>query len=142
MRVQFQRDFGTICAEMAGLLRYAWLPDACIHSSPQYDRAEREEEESVLHAKGYAMSLEREIETYRRKLPELLANAGKFVVIHGDEIAGTFDTHADALAVGYDRYGDRPFLVRQIRETEPVLISTRSLRPCLTPPAPSGPTEQ
>jgi hypothetical protein len=92
--------------------------------------------------RGVVMSLKQEIETYRRKLPELLANEGKYVVIHGDEIAGICETHADALAIGYERYGDQPFLVRQIREKEPILVLTRSLRPCLTPPPPSVQTEQ
>jgi hypothetical protein len=76
------------------------------------------------------MVLEREIETYRRKLPELLAHKGKYVVIHGDELAGTFDGFEDALRLGYERFGNEPFLVREIRETEKVLFSSRSIRPC------------
>ena len=34
------------------------------------------------------MALEKELETYRRKLQELLADEGKFVLIQGDEVAG------------------------------------------------------
>jgi hypothetical protein len=83
------------------------------------------------------MSLEREIETYRRKLPELLASKGKYVVIHGEEVAGVYDGYEDALTVGYERYGDKPFLVRKISETEKVIHSSRSLRPCPAPPSPS-----
>jgi hypothetical protein len=76
------------------------------------------------------MVLEREIETYRGKLPELLAHKGKYVVIHGDEVAGTFDGFEDALRHGYERFGNEPFLVREIRDTEKVLFSSRSIRPC------------
>jgi hypothetical protein len=76
------------------------------------------------------MALEREIETYRHKLPELLANKGKFVVIHGEEVIGIFDGLEDALTAGYERFLDEPFLVREIREEEPILYTSRSLRPC------------
>jgi len=34
---------------------------------------------------------------------QLLANEGKFVLIHGEEIAGVFDTYHDALKIGYAR---------------------------------------
>jgi hypothetical protein len=76
------------------------------------------------------MALEREIETYRRKLPELLANKGKYIVIHGEEILGIFDGLADALRSGYNHTLTEPFLVRRIAEEEPVLVSSRNLRPC------------
>src|SRR5947209_13092637 len=76
------------------------------------------------------MSLEREIETYRLKLPELLAHKGKYVVIYGEEILGTFDGLGDAMRAGYHRTLEEPFLVRRIAEEEPVLVSTRNLRPC------------
>lgn len=78
------------------------------------------------------MTLEREVETYRRKLPELLAHKGKFVVIHGEDVIGIFDGFEDALRAGYERCGDDAFLVRQIRETERVLFFSRSFRQCPT----------
>jgi hypothetical protein len=76
------------------------------------------------------MALEREIETYRRKLPELLANKGKFVVIHGEDVMGIFDNMDDALRVGYESFLNEPFLMREIREQEQVLYTSRGLRPC------------
>jgi hypothetical protein len=82
------------------------------------------------------MALEREIETYRRKLPELLADKGKYVVIHHDELVGVFDGFEDALRAGYERFNDEAFLVRQISDTEKVLVTSRSIRPCPTSPAP------
>jgi hypothetical protein len=76
------------------------------------------------------MALEREIETYRRKLPELLGRKGKYVVIHGEEIIGTFDGMEDALRAGYERFLNEPFLMREIKEEERVQYTSRSLRPC------------
>ena len=65
------------------------------------------------------MILEREVSTYRRALPQLLAEEGKYVLIQGDLIAGIFATRADALEAGYDRFGlSTPFLVHQIRADE------------------------
>ncbi len=78
------------------------------------------------------MTLEREIETYRQKLPELLPHKGKYVVIHGSEVVGVFDGFEDALRVGYERFGNEAFLVRKISETEEVLVSSRIIRPCPT----------
>jgi hypothetical protein len=78
------------------------------------------------------MALEREIETYRRKLPELLVQKGKYVVIHHDEVVGTFDGLEDALRAGYERFNDEAFLVRQINDTEKVLVTSKGIRPCPT----------
>lgn len=43
------------------------------------------------------MALEREFATYQKKLPELLAQEGQFVVIHGTSVAGIWQTYSDAL---------------------------------------------
>ena len=89
------------------------------------------------------MALEIEIATYQQKLPELLSSKGKYVVIHGEEVIGIRDNLEEALRLGYERFLKEPFLARQIRETEPVLFSSRSLRPCPSPTEPSSPsTEQ
>jgi hypothetical protein len=76
------------------------------------------------------MALEREIDTYRRKLPELLPHKGEYVVIHGEEVVGFYAVLEDALRAGYGRFGDEPFLIREVREQERVLTTSRSLRPC------------
>jgi len=78
------------------------------------------------------MVLEREIKTYHDKLTELLPHKGKFVVIHGEQVVGIFDGFEDALRAGYERCGNEPFLVREIREAQTVLYSSRSVRPCPT----------
>ena len=81
------------------------------------------------------MSLERELDTYRQNLPELLADSGKFVLIHGRDVVGTFGTLDEALSAGYDRTLTEPFLVRQISGSEPMLTCSRRIRPCPSSPA-------
>jgi hypothetical protein len=63
-------------------------------------------------------ALEKELATYREKLPSLLSEEGKFVLVHGDEIAGTFDTYADALTEGYKLFKLAAFMVKQIEAIE------------------------
>ncbi len=48
-------------------------------------------------------ALEKEIETYNAKLPELLSHVGKFVLIREETVEGFFDTYTDALRAGYER---------------------------------------
>lgn len=63
--------------------------------------------------------LERELNTYEKQREQLLANhEGMFVLIHADEAVGVFESQADAIAQGYERFGNVPFLVRQIVRVE------------------------
>ncbi len=63
--------------------------------------------------------LERELQTYEANRQKLIGTSkGKFVLIKGLEIAGVFDTHIDAIRQGYDKYGNVPFLVKQVLEVE------------------------
>jgi len=64
------------------------------------------------------MALEKELATYKSKLDELKAQAGKFVLIHGDTVIGTFSAYDDALKDGYDKFGLEPFLVKRIEAVE------------------------
>jgi hypothetical protein len=78
-----------------------------------------------------ADALEREMTTYNAKLNELLASVGKFVLIKGDVIEGIFDTYADALKIGYERFKLEPFMVKQIAPAEQIQFFTRELDlPC------------
>lgn len=72
-------------------------------------------------------ALERELETYQRELPNLLANEGKYVVIHDEEVLGFYGTYEDALQAGYEKYGLKPFLVKQIQAVERALFFTRDV---------------
>ncbi len=76
------------------------------------------------------MELEKELETYRRELPNLLGSEGKFVVIDGEQIIGTFSSYEDALKIGYEKCGLKPFLVKKIQAIEQVQYFTRDLISC------------
>jgi hypothetical protein len=76
------------------------------------------------------MALEKELATYQRKLEELLPHEGKFALIHGDELAGTWDTYEDALQAGYQKFGLTPFLVKRIEWAETVHNFTRDVPLC------------
>lgn len=63
--------------------------------------------------------LDREMKTYEREKDELLGRAaGKFVLIHEDQVVGEYESQADAIAEGYRRFGNVPFLVKRIEEYE------------------------
>ena len=72
-----------------------------------------------------ANKLEKELATYTENLSDLLSRAGKYVLIKGDHIEGTYDSYADALQAGYKEFGLEPFLVKQIAPTERILSFTR-----------------
>jgi hypothetical protein len=59
--------------------------------------------------------LARELDTYEANREQLLGSAlGKYVLIHEDEIVAAYDTEPDAVAEGYRRFGNVPFLVRRV----------------------------
>jgi hypothetical protein len=74
------------------------------------------------------MALDKELETYKSKLPELKESEGKFALIHGDEV-DVFDTYADAIKEGYRKFGLVPFLVKQIESVEKVQFISRFVSP-------------
>ena len=63
-------------------------------------------------------ALETEYPTYLNLLPRLAHEEGKFALIHHDDLAGVYETYQDALAAGYEKFGLKPFLVKQIAATE------------------------
>ena len=76
------------------------------------------------------MALEKELATYQREREKLLAHQGKFVLIHGDDVAGYWDTYEDALQAGYSRFKLEPFLVKRIEAVERVQFFTRDIPAC------------
>ena len=80
------------------------------------------------------MALEKELATYKSKLPELKDSEGKFVLIHGDEIVDTYTSYEDAIKEGYARFKLEPFLVKQIHAIEQVQFISRFVDPCGAPP--------
>jgi hypothetical protein len=75
------------------------------------------------------MTLEKELETYQKKLPELKDHEGKFILIHGEDVIDFFSTYEDAIKAGYQRFKLEPFLVKQVRATEPIFYISRSVMP-------------
>lgn len=79
------------------------------------------------------MALEQEMATYRRELPQLLAQGreGQFVLIKMDQVIGTWSVDTEALAEGDRRFPGQPFLVKQIhRQEKPLPILMSGIHPC------------
>ena len=73
-------------------------------------------------------TLETELRTYEQHREHLLGTAeGKFVLIRNEEIIGIFDSKMDAIARGYEKFGNVPFLVKQILKVEAPLDFLSSL---------------
>ncbi|MBL8794208.1 MAG: hypothetical protein JNM56_09900 [Planctomycetia bacterium] len=60
---------------------------------------------------------------YRRLVGTLLnaGHQGRWVLLKDEELLGIFDTQAEALATGYQRFLRQPFLVHQIQERDRLL---------------------
>jgi len=71
-----------------------------------------------------------ELAAYQRKLPELLGEAGRFVLIKGDEVMGVFDSYQDAVTSGYARFELDSFFVKQIAAAEQIAFFTRGMEEC------------
>jgi hypothetical protein len=75
-----------------------------------------------------ASPLKKELRTFSAHKRELLRrSSGKYVLVKGDRIVGTFDSELDAVHQGYERFGNVPFLVKQVVEVEVPLDFTSSL---------------
>jgi hypothetical protein len=80
-----------------------------------------------------AATLDHELRTFRRVLPDLLADpakAGRFVLIHGDQVADVYPTFEAALDAGYDRFELAPFLVKRVAAHEEPVYFSRNISPC------------
>ena len=75
------------------------------------------------------MALEKELATYKAKLPELKARAGRYVLIHGDDVVDTYSSYDDALREGYGKFGLEPFLVKRIEEVDQSHFISRFVSP-------------
>jgi hypothetical protein len=71
--------------------------------------------------------LEQELKVYKERLPELLKDEGKFVLIFKKDVLGTFSAYDDALKYGYEKAGLDPFLVKKISGTETIAYFTRDV---------------
>ncbi|MGH9439377.1 MAG: hypothetical protein ACRD22_16175 [Terriglobia bacterium] len=72
--------------------------------------------------------LDRELRTFQNELPELLAKGeGKFALVVGEKVLGTYEAYGDALQAGCTKAGIDPFLVKKITSSEEVAHFTRAL---------------
>ena len=66
-----------------------------------------------------ALILETDLKTYEQNRDHLLGTAeGKFVLIRDSQVIGIYDAKMDAIAAGYQQFGNVPFLVKQIVKVE------------------------
>ena len=83
-----------------------------------------------------AMELyEHEIATYLRELPRLLkeGNAWKHALVKGDDVLSVWDTQADAIQAGRERFGLDPIFVKTINPRDPgrfTLLEAAKEAPC------------
>lgn len=67
------------------------------------------------------MALEQEETYFAEHRARLLAeHPGKFALIKGSEFIDTFDSEENAYVAGLQRFGNTPFLVKQILPEDPV----------------------
>lgn len=63
--------------------------------------------------------LETEMRYFNEHRAELLRDsAGKFALVKGEGLLGTFDSEAAAIRHGYETLGNVPFLVKQVTEAD------------------------
>jgi hypothetical protein len=70
-----------------------------------------------------ASTLATEWNFYRREVGRLLGEGheGRWLLIHGNQIIGIWDTEGEADRVRFQRFPGRPVLLKQIRVREPIL---------------------
>ena len=101
-----------------------------------YNRYCRNSAEVTIRVRTPRMALEKELETYRAKLSELTAQEGKFVLIQGSAVFGTYTSYEDAIQEGYSKFGvTKPFLVKQIQAMEQAHFVSRFFEPCPISPS-------
>ncbi len=73
---------------------------------------------------------EAELSVFHEHLDAWLAHdIGRFALIKGTEIRGPYDTQNDAITVGYETYGNVPFLTKEILPFERPATFTRDILP-------------
>ena len=105
---------GSCLIRLVGAVRYP--------SSLRYVTATNESNSAKRDRAKIAM----EIAAYERMQDVLETDCfGKWVVIHGGELAGAFDTDSDAASEAFRRFGRGPYLIRQVGAS-PYAISAPS----------------
>src|SRR5450759_4108006 len=68
---------------------------------------------------NFVETVKDELRTFESRRDELLGTSlGRWVLIHDGDLVGAFETQADAINIGYQRFGNVPFLVKQVVPVE------------------------
>lgn len=75
------------------------------------------------------LQLEHELRYFEEHRLNLLSQAaGKYALIKGTELVGTFASETEAVGAGFRRFGNEPFLVKHIVEADiPLPFATFNL---------------
>ena len=77
--------------------------------------------------------LEKDLEEYKKRLPTLTTDEGKFALVGEGKFVGVYGTYEDALSIGYEKFGVKPFLVKKISAVEQLQFFSRDIQArCLT----------
>jgi hypothetical protein len=72
-----------------------------------------------LDVSAQVVELETELRFFNEHRRELLETAaGKFALVKGEELIGTFDSETAAIRHGYETLGNVAFLVKQVTEAD------------------------
>lgn len=73
---------------------------------------------------------ERELKKFKEIQDHLKAENpnGGFVVINGEEVLGIWNDRLDALKQGIEKYGNVPFLVRDIKDEDIAINFSRNIQ--------------
>jgi hypothetical protein len=64
-------------------------------------------------------TLQKELNFYQKHKQEYLKlYKGQFVLIKGEEFIGVFTTDAEAYKAGLEKFGNQPFLIKQVLEDD------------------------
>ena len=66
--------------------------------------------------------LQTELEYFQRHKQEYLKlYKNQFVLIKGEEFAGAFTTEAEAYKAGLEKFGNEPFLIKQVLDKDEII---------------------
>lgn len=69
--------------------------------------------------KDTSKNLQKELKYFEKNKQEYLKlYKNSFILIKNEELGGTFTTEAEAYKAGIEKYGNEPFLIKQVLENE------------------------
>ena len=71
-----------------------------------------------------------ELDYFRRHRQDWEGHEGEYILIKGETTVGFFPSYDEALSRGYEDFGMKPFLVKQISVAEHAFFISRNIEPC------------